>query len=189
MREFVRTPYGRFRKSCEAESAFARRNSIAWKARPPASAEEISLPGHRVCPEKSSSASHWTKKTLDGLGRVASVQTGNGGTVVSEVDTIYAPCACSPLGKMSQQSQPYPGTGTVVYTTYAYDALGRTKTVTLPDGASQTAYTYQGNATTVTDPVGKWKQYASDAFGNLVTVIEPDPKYNPGAPNRPRPIR
>ena len=48
---------------------------------------------------------------------------------------------------MAQQSQPYlPGTDTKVYTTYTPDALGRTKTVTLPDGASKTQYVYQGNA-------------------------------------------
>jgi YD repeat-containing protein len=47
------------------------------------------------------------------------------------------------------------------------------------DGASYTTYTYQGNFTTVVDPAGKWKQYASDAFGNLVTVLEPDPTANP----------
>jgi YD repeat-containing protein len=59
--------------------------------------------------------------------------------------------------------------------------------VTLPDGVSKTQYTYQGNVTTVTDPAGKWKQYASDAFGNLRTVLEPDPTANPvpGAPNPP----
>ena len=55
----------------------------------------------------------------------------------------------------------------------------------LADGASATTYTYQGNFTTVTDPAGNWKQYASDAFGNLVTVIEPDPQYNPAAPTSP----
>jgi YD repeat-containing protein len=35
--------------------------------------------------------------------------------------------------------------------------------------------TYQGNVTTATDPAGIWKQYYNDAFGNLVTVVEPDP--------------
>jgi hypothetical protein len=39
--------------------------------------------------------------------RTTRVQTGNGGTIVSTVDTQYAPCACSPLGKMSAVSQPY----------------------------------------------------------------------------------
>ena len=135
--------------------------------------------------------SHWTTTTLDGLGRTARVQSGYGSgagaTTVSTVDTLYAPCACSPLGKMYQQSQPYGPTDTEVYTTYTYDALGRTINVLLPDGASHTTYAYQGNFTTITDPAGNWKQYTSDAFGNLATVLEPDPTVNPvvGPPSPP----
>jgi len=71
-------------------------------------------------------------------------------------------------------------------TTYTYDALGLTINVLLADGASHTTYTYQGNFTTVTDPAGNWKQYASDAFGNLVMVLEPDPTANP-VPGPPTP--
>jgi YD repeat-containing protein len=124
----------------------------------------------------------FTTTILDGLGRTASVQTGSGSgvTVLSEVDTLYAPCACSPLGKMYQQTQPYtPPNSAPPATTYTYDALGRTVSVLLPDGASQTTYAYQGNFTTVTDPAGNWKQYATDALGNLVMVLEPDPTHNP----------
>ena len=117
---------------------------------------------------------------MDGLGRTVRVQSGNGTTVLSEVDTTYAPCACSPVGKMYQQSQPYaPPNSSPPGTTYTYDALGRTTKVLLADGASHTTYTYQGNFTTVVDPAGKWKQYANDALGNLVTVLEPDPTANP----------
>jgi RHS repeat-associated protein len=129
---------------------------------------------------------HFTTTMLDGLGRTASVLTGTGSTALSEVDTTYAPCACSPLGKMNQQSQPYdPLTSAPLSTTYTYDALGRTVNVLLADGASSTTYLYQGNVTTVTDPAGKWKQYLNDAFGNLVTVIEPDPAVNPVVPAGP----
>ena len=132
-------------------------------------------------------ASHWTKTILDGLGRTVSTQTGTGSATLSTVDIPYGPCACSPLGKMSQQSQPYAPGDPVAYTAYSYDALGRTLTVTLPDGASQTQYTYQANVTTVSDPAGNWKQYYYDAFGNLVTVIEPDPTAQtvPGPPTSP----
>jgi YD repeat-containing protein len=86
---------------------------------------------------------------------------------------------------MYQQSQPYAPGGTEVYTTYTYDALGRTVNVLLADGASHTTYVYQGNFTTVTDPAGNWKQYASDAFGNLVMVLEPAPPANPAPPTPP----
>jgi YD repeat-containing protein len=54
----------------------------------------------------------WQTTTLDGFGRTIRVQTGNGSTTVSTVDTQYAPCACSPLGKMSAVSQPYAPGGT-----------------------------------------------------------------------------
>jgi hypothetical protein len=80
------------------------------------------------------------------------VQTGNGATIVSTVDTQYAPCACSPLGKMSKVSQPYVPNTTVYWTTYTYDGSGRTLTVTAPDRSSTTQYAYQGNSTTLTDP-------------------------------------
>ena len=70
------------------------------------------------------------------LGRTASVLTGNGATPVSEVDTAYAPCACSPLGKMHQQTQPYLQPNAAPATIYTYDALGRTINVLLPDGFS-----------------------------------------------------
>jgi RHS repeat-associated protein len=119
--------------------------------------------------------SHWAKTTQDGLGRTVSTQTGYGGTVVSQVDTVYGPCACSPTGKMMQESQPYAPGDTPVYTTYAYDALGRTVGITKPDGASATHYTYSGNVVQVTDAVGNWKQYFSDALGHLTTVREPNP--------------
>jgi YD repeat-containing protein len=103
------------------------------------------------------------------------VQKGNGTTVVSTMQTQYAPCACSPLGKMSAVSQPYAPNGTVYWTTYTYDGSGRTLTVTAPDGASIRQYSYQGNSTTVTDPAGKWKTSTVDAYGNLIVLTEPNP--------------
>ena len=134
---------------------------------------------------------HWATTITDGLGRTITSQTGyltgTTPTTVSEVDTIYAPCACSPTGKPAQVSQPYAPGGTPVYTVYGYDALGRTLTIQLPDGASTTHYLYQGNWTTVTDPAGKWKQYQSDIFGNTIVVVEPDPSYIPLVTTAPNP--
>jgi len=117
---------------------------------------------------------HWVRTTMDGLGRTIKTETGNSTTVVSVVDTVYAPCGCSPLGKVSQVSQPHAPGGTQYWTTYTYDASGRTLTTTLPEG-SVTTYAYQGNTVTVTDPAGKWKKFTMDAFGNLTSVQEPDP--------------
>jgi YD repeat-containing protein len=61
------------------------------------------------------------------------------------------------------------------WTVYGYDALGRTTSITLPDGSVST-YSYSGNTTTVTDPAGKWKTYTTDAMGNLTQVTEPAPE-------------
>jgi YD repeat-containing protein len=117
----------------------------------------------------------WQTTTLDGFGRTIQVQKGNGSTVVSTVQTQYAPCACSPLGKVSAVSQPYAPNATVYWTTYTYDGSGRTLTVTAPDGASATSYIYTGNSTKVTDPAGSWKTSTVDAYGNLILVTEPNP--------------
>ncbi len=124
-------------------------------------------------------ANQWKTTVLDGFGRTLSVLTGNGNTTVSETDTQYAPCACSPLGKVSAVSLPYAPGQTPVWTRYTYDSSGRTLTIVKPDGASTTTYAYAGNQTTVTDPAGKWKTFTSDAFGNLLTVTEPDPSSGP----------
>jgi RHS repeat-associated protein len=120
-----------------------------------------------------------TQNTLDGLGRTISSISGtlvNGtSTPLSQVDTVYGSCGCSPTGKMMQTSLPHVPGATPVWTTYTYDGIGRTVSVLLPDGASQTTYVYQGNVVTVTDPAGNWKQYTSDAFGRLTQVQEPNP--------------
>ncbi|SPF56015.1 hypothetical protein SBA4_7630002 [Candidatus Sulfopaludibacter sp. SbA4] len=107
------------------------------------------------------------------------MEKGHDSVTISTVDTQYAPCACSPLGKISAVSQPYAQGGTPAWTTYTYDGSGRTLTVTAPDTSSVTRYTYKGNQTTVTDPAGKTKTFTTDAMGNLTTVTEPDPNNQP----------
>ena len=120
---------------------------------------------------------HFVTTSMDGFGRT--IQTDSGDTTShSRVQTQYAACGCSPLGKMSAQSQPYDpnangGNPTIYWTTYTYDGSGRTTKVTLPDG-SATTYVYSGNTVTTTDPVGNWKKFTMDAFGNLTQVVEPD---------------
>jgi len=128
---------------------------------------------------------HWTKNTLDGFGRTITASSGytaNGtDTTWSSVDTVYAACACSPLGKISKVSQPYSGASATAWTTYTYDGLGRTHQVTAADG-SITTYSYSGNTVTVTDAAAHWKTFTSDAFGNLTLVHEPNPDYDPNNP-------
>jgi len=119
--------------------------------------------------------SHWVQTTLDGFGRATSVVRGNGGATVSTVNTVYAACACSPLGKVQKVSQPYAPGGTVYWTVYTYDGMGRTVSVVSPDGASTTVTAYSGNTTTITDPAGKWKKQTFGAAGNMIQVNEPNP--------------
>jgi RHS repeat-associated protein len=121
----------------------------------------------------------WSQQNLDGFGRTILTLTGygsgGGATTVSQAETVYAPCGCSPTGKMTQQAVPHAPNATPAYTTYSYDSLGRTTSVVAPDGASTTTYSYQGNTVTVTDPAGAWKTFATDALGNLLQVTEPNP--------------
>jgi RHS repeat-associated protein len=121
-----------------------------------------------------------TITTLDGLGRAIRVTREDGnGNIQSYQDTVYAPCACSPLGKIQKVSMPYAPGATEYWTTYTYDGLGRTLSVQKPDGVSTTTYSYVGNVTTVTDPAGLAKTFTKDVLGNLLTVVEPDPTNQP----------
>ncbi|MEK7407925.1 MAG: hypothetical protein AAB225_22875, partial [Acidobacteriota bacterium] len=105
----------------------------------------------------------WTKTTMDGLGRTVKVETGTGTTRNSVVDREYASCACSPLGRLKRASQPYAPGGTIYWTTYTYDALGRVTSVDHPGGTGSTIYVYEGNTVKVTDPAAKWKKFVMDA--------------------------
>jgi RHS repeat-associated protein len=124
----------------------------------------------------------WKKTTLDGFGRSIKVETGYGTTTVNVVDTEYAACACSPLGKLYRVSQPHAPGASAVWTTYYYDGSGRTVKVVAPDGSGTTTEyltTYGGASASfvrTTDPAGKWKIQKSDGLGNLVQVIEPNPQ-------------
>jgi hypothetical protein len=121
-----------------------------------------------------------TITTLDGLGRAIRVTREDGhGNIQSYQDTVYAPCACSPLGKIQKVSLPYAPNTTEYWTTYTYDGLGRALSVQKPDGVSTTTYSYLGNQTTVTDPAGLAKTFTKDVLGNLLTVTEPDPTNQP----------
>jgi RHS repeat-associated protein len=124
---------------------------------------------------KTTANGRWTKTYMDGLGRTIKVETGYDTTTVSIAETEYDSCACSPLGKVKRTSLPYAPGGTVYWTTYTYDCLGRTLSVAQPGNSGTTTYVYEGNMVTVTDPAGKWKKYTSDALGNLTQVTELDP--------------
>lgn len=117
----------------------------------------------------------FTRQIHDGLGRVTRVESGVSGTVHTIVDTEYEPCACSPVGKLKRTSLPYAPGGTVRWTVYTYDGLGRTLTVAQPNNSGTTTYLYEGNTVRVTSPSGRWKKYVMDGLGRLAQVIEPRP--------------
>jgi len=98
----------------------------------------------------------------------------HGGTIVSTVDTQYAPCACSPLGKMSKVSQPYGPGGTVYWTTYTYDGSGRTLTVTAPDGASRRSTPIRATA-----PRSPTRRKMEDVHGGRLRQSDPGDEPNP----------
>ncbi len=103
------------------------------------------------------------------------METGDASGTKSAAETQYAPCGCTPLGKMFRTAVPHAPGATPAWTTYTYDGIGRTLSVKAADGASTTTYTYAGNSVTVTDPAGKSKTYTTDFLGQLVQVSEPNP--------------
>ncbi len=127
--------------------------------------------------ETSTINGRWTITEKDGLGRTTRVRTGYGSSEISDTETQYDSCGCSPLGKVKQTSLPHAPGATQVWTTYTYDGIGRTLTTSTvgSDTQSTTTYVYQGNTVTVTDATGKWKKYTMDALGQLVQVNEPNP--------------
>jgi RHS repeat-associated protein len=112
--------------------------------------------------------------TLDGVCRV----TRN--AITSDPQgTDYTDITYDGLGRVWKVSNPYRSTSDPTYglTTYAYDALGRTTSVTYPDGNVATT-SYSGNSSTVTDAAGKTRTLVSDALGRVNSVTE-----NPGGLN------
>ncbi len=130
-----------------------------------------------------------TETFYDGLGRTVQVHAEG------QSDPILASQRYDALGRVAQASLPYYGTALGVYqpvsdwgalptTDYSYDALGRDKVITAPDGSQTNHYYGLDIGTTnvgVSDPTGLWvhstrdanshaKHYVHDAFGRLVIV-------------------
>jgi hypothetical protein len=75
---------------------------------------------------------------MGGLSRAIRVEKGHDAVTDSIVDTEYGRCACSPMGRVSRTSLPYAPGGTVFWTAYTYDDIGRTLSVALPNNAGAT---------------------------------------------------
>jgi YD repeat-containing protein len=112
---------------------------------------------------------------MDGLGRTIKVEKGTGPlnnqVTLSVQESVYGPCACTPLGKVFKVSQPHAPGATPAWTVYTYDALGRTLTMTKPDN-SVTSYQYSGNWSSAYDAAGNYKSFMTDGLGNLVQVVD-----------------
>ncbi|HET8781231.1 MAG TPA: hypothetical protein VFM63_02345, partial [Pyrinomonadaceae bacterium] len=118
-----------------------------------------------------------TSKTLyDPLGRTIETRRYEGGTNYIATKTEY-----DQLGRPFKTSNPFRPwqSQTAVWTTQAFDALGRVTSATTPDNAAVTT-AYSGNSVTVTDPAGKRRKSVTDALGRLIEVYE-DPEV-PGGP-------
>jgi len=83
------------------------------------------------------------------------------------------------LGRAYKTSNPFRPylSETAVWSTSAFDALGRITSVATPDGAVVTTG-YSGNAVTVTDQAGKLRRSITDGLGRLKRVDEPDAGNN-----------
>ncbi len=130
--------------------------------------------------DTSATTKRWNRETVDGFGRAVKSETGyvtnNGApTITGQSESVYAPCGCTPMGKLKQTSVPHAPGATIYWTVYYYDPIGRTTSVVQPNNSGTTQYKYDGNKVTVTDPSGAWKTFTTDALGNLTQVTEPNP--------------
>jgi RHS repeat-associated protein len=83
------------------------------------------------------------------------------------------------IGRAYRISNPYRpwNSESAVWTTNAYDALGRTVTTTSPDSAVVST-SYSGNTVTATDQAGKSRKSVTDGLGRLATVYEDPSNLN-----------
>jgi len=125
-----------------------------------------------------------TVKLLNGRGQVRQQQSLGVSSVWDFIDTAY-----DNMGQVSQQTRPYRSGDTLQWITTTYDALGRSKTVTAPDGSvvqifyneatrPSVASSSPGETTRVQDAWGRERWGRTDAANRPVEVVEPDPNGN-----------
>ena len=108
------------------------------------------------------------KVLYDQLGRTIESRRYEGGSNYIAIQTQY-----DALGRAFKTSNPFRPwqSESAVWTTQAFDALGRVISVTTPDNAVVTS-SYSGNSVTVTDQVGKARKSVADSLGRLIQVNE-----------------
>jgi len=108
------------------------------------------------------------KVVYDQMGRTIEARQYEGGDNYIVTETQY-----DALNRPYKTSNPYRRwqSETAVWTTQAFDALGRVISVTTPDNAVVST-SYSGNNVTVTDQAGKARKSVTDGLGRLVEVYE-----------------
>jgi YD repeat-containing protein len=114
-----------------------------------------------------SSQSVTSVSTMDGVGHVVQTQLSDPQGAINSLTTFDG------SGSAFQVYNPYRSTSdpTYGYTTYVYDALGRTRQVVQPDN-STVSTTYSENCTTVTDEASKSRESCTDGLGRLTQAFE-----------------
>ena len=119
-------------------------------------------------------------KYMNGRAQVRQERALAPGSLWDIVDTVY-----TNMGDISQQTRPYRSGDTPQWSTATYDALGRVKTVTGPDGSvtenfyneasrPNAASSAPGDTTRTRDPWGRERWGRLDSSGRLVEIVEPD---------------
>ena len=115
-----------------------------------------------------------TVSVMDGVGHVVDSQL----TSTPACQIVHTTTSYDGEGKPYQVSNPYCSTSDPTYglTTYVYDALGRTKTVTHSADSSSIQTTYTGRATKVSDEGNGTNNMVrisqTDGLGRLISVCE-----------------
>lgn len=129
---------------------------------------------HRLLDSSGREAKSW--QFFDGLGRPylgEAYENQDPANIFLRVDTRY-----DWQGRVSQVSSPYRTSGCTAqanpagqWTTTEYDALGRVRRITTPDGA-RVQTEYDGLRTLVTDPADRQRMTRVDGLGRLAEVWE-----------------
>ena len=116
------------------------------------------------------------RQYYDALNRVVRVQS-LGFDGAGAAPTLYQDTEYTSQGQVARQSDIYASTGTAVWTSYAYDALGRITSQSRPDaaapgGVATTTYSYNGPSSTITNAKGQTKTSVKNALGQVLSVTD-----------------
>ena len=113
----------------------------------------------------------------DTLGRVVRVQTQGFDPTAGTGPTLYQDTEYNALGQVARKSNLYASTGSPVWASYSYDALGRAISQSHPDPAAAgsvatTTFGYNALVTTVTNSKSQTKTTTKNAQGQVAQVTD-----------------